>query len=271
MSEISALFTDLDGTILRKDKTISGRTMEAIRRFQASGGIWAIASARPEVAISRYKELTEADAVITLNGARIKRGDQVISNGFSSENARKLLSEILKFEDLLIILETSRGIFGNVEIPEWNTPKISDFLSLLSTCDVYKILLAGKDHKLSSIVQPTGNLCESYCIPDRIRKIIRELDLLDSVYFTVAEEWLYQIMSTTATKWNGVRLVLEEEGISPERAIYFGDDHDDVESIRHVGKGVAMGNAIEEVKKVADLIAPTNEEDGVAQILEGLE
>ena len=51
-------------------------------------------------------------------------------------------------------------------------------------------------------------------------------------------------------------------------AVYFGDDHDDVESIRNIGYGVAMGNAIEEVKNVADTVTTTNEEDGVAQILE---
>ncbi len=75
-------------------------------------------------------------------------------------------------------------------------------------------------------------------------------------------------MSTSATKWNGVRRLLEREGIDVSEAVYFGDDHDDVESIRNIGYGVAMGNAIEEVKNVADTVTATNEEDGVAQILE---
>ena len=79
MDKIRAVFTDLDGTVLRNDKSISDRTMNAIRAFREKGGIWAVASARPERAISAmYKEFTEADALITLNGARIKFGDTVI-------------------------------------------------------------------------------------------------------------------------------------------------------------------------------------------------
>ena len=268
MSKITAVFTDLDGTVLRNDKSISQRTMDAIQRFREQGGIWAVATARPEIAIKRYKELLEADALITLNGARIKIGNNVVSNGFSAENAHHLLSELLQKKDLMIVLETSKGIFANMEIPEWNAPNTPDLLALLSTCDIYKILLAGRDHRLFSITEPTEHLCESALIPDRIRNTIKTNNLSEDAYFTVAEGWLYQIMSKKATKWNGVRMVLEEKGILPENAMYFGDDHDDVESIRYIGQGVAMGNAIEEVKKVAKMITATNEEDGVAQILE---
>ena len=260
--------------------------MDAIRNFRKTGGIWAVASARPERAISAmYKEFTEADALITLNGARIKLGDRIISNGFSSANARKALSEVMCFDDLIVVLETSEGIFGNIEIPEWDTPKVDDLVALLDTCDLYKILIAGKEHQLSSIREaagqaskeseaaagaedPTENLCPSSEIPDRIREVIRKTGLEKDAYFTVAEGWLFQIMSTSAKKWNGVQLVLEKEGIDRSEAMYFGDDHDDVESIRNIGFGVAMGNAIDEVKAVADEITATNEEDGVAQVIE---
>ncbi|MBR3032421.1 MAG: HAD hydrolase family protein [Clostridiales bacterium] len=267
--KMRAVFTDLDGTVLRKDKSISDRTMEAIRAFRKNGGIWAVASARPERAISAmYKEFTEADALITLNGARIKLGDRIISNGFSKENARSLLSKIVRHDDLIVVLETSEGIFGNIEIPEWDTPAVSDLVSLLDTCDLYKILLAGKEHQLDTVKVPQEGLCDTSSIPDRIKEAIRKEGLEESAYFTVAEGWLYQIMSTSAKKWNGVQLVLEKEGIDKSEAMYFGDDHDDVESISNIGLGIAMGNAIEEVKKVADQVTATNEEDGVARIVE---
>ena len=162
MDRIRAVFTDLDGTVLRNDKTISDRTMNAIRAFREKGGIWAVASARPERAISAmYKEFTEADALITLNGARIKFGDTIISNGFSSDSAAKALSAVLSHDDLIVVLETSKGIFGNIEIPEWDTPKVPDLLSLLKEVDLYKILIAGKEHKLSSVTIPTEPLCPS--------------------------------------------------------------------------------------------------------------
>ncbi|MBQ4185552.1 MAG: HAD family hydrolase [Clostridiales bacterium] len=269
MDKIRAVFTDLDGTVLRNDKTISERTMKAIRAFREEGGIWAVASARPERAISAmYKEFTEADALITLNGARIRFGDTVISNGFSRDAAVKALSAVLSHDDLIVVLETSKGIFGNIEIPEWDTPAVPDLLSLLQEVDLYKILIAGKEHKLFSVTIPAEPLCPSDQIPERIKGILSENGLSEDAYFTVAEGWLFQIMSTSATKWSGVKKLLEREGIPVSEAAYFGDDHDDVESIRNIGYGVAMGNAIEEVKNVADTVTGTNEEDGVAKILD---
>ena len=62
--------------------------------------------------------------------------------------------------------------------------------------------------------------------------------------------------------------MLESVGCTPAEAIYFGDDFDDIEPLRMCGIGVAVANAIEEVKAVADSIAGSNDEDGVACFLE---
>lgn len=268
MNEIKAIFTDLDGTVFRNDKTISERTMSALFNYRKKGGKWIVASARPERAITMYEELQKADSLITLNGARIRLGDKVISNGFSGEDAKTILSSLLKFGDLMIVLETSGGIFGNIDIPEWNTPKTDDLIALLDRCDVYKILLAGRDHELHSITDPTDHLCDSSEIAGRIDDVICKNMLTDAAYYTVAEGWLYQIMSRNATKWNGVKLVLETCGLDASEAIYLGDDNDDIESIRNIGRGIAMGNAIDKVKEVADCITSSNEEDGVAEVVE---
>ena len=269
MAKYSVVFTDLDGTILKNDKTISERTSKALKDLRNKDIIWVVATARPEVAIDFYGEIHLADALITLNGAKIRIHDKIISNGFAKEDALKIL-EAIKDKDLIVTLETSEGIFGNTEIPEWETHDDGDLVKLSETVDVYKILIAGKEHQLPTIAEDREKFCGVKEIEEIITSTIAAESLYEAVYYSVAEGWLYQIMSKNATKWKGAKLVLKTEGIDPSSAVYFGDDNDDLDSIINCGLGVAMGNAIDKVKAVADVIAPTNEEDGVAEIIETL-
>ncbi|MCR4702831.1 MAG: HAD-IIB family hydrolase [Saccharofermentans sp.] len=270
MDKYSIVFTDLDGTLLKKDKTISERTMQVIKNIRRKGILWVVATARPEVAINMYDELKYADALITLNGARIRLHDKVISNGFTPEEARKILKVLTLKDGLVLTVETSGGIFGNIEIPEWETPEVEDFTSLVDTYDIYKILIAGRDHELPTIRQDRESFCSIEELDKTVKDSITSAGLKDSVYFSVAEGWLYQIMSRNATKWKGCELILKTEGISAGQAVYFGDDNDDADCISNAGLGVAMGNAIDRVKEVSDITAPSNEEDGVAKVLEEL-
>ena len=65
----------------------------------------------------------------------------------------------------------------------------------------------------------------------------------------------------------GIQKMLETYEITPDQAIYFGDDNDDVEPIRRCGCGVAVSNALERVRDVADYITESNDKDGVARFL----
>lgn len=92
--------------------------------------------------------------------------------------------------------------------------------------------------------------------------------LTPDTYCTTAKGTLFQIMSREATKMNGVRAMLAHFGVSTEEAVYFGDDHDDIEPIRACGVGVAVANAITEVISAADAVTESNDDDGVARYIE---
>ena len=74
-------------------------------------------------------------------------------------------------------------------------------------------------------------------------------------------------MNKKATKLNGISKVLNTFKISPEEAIFFGDDNDDLEAIKTCGIGVAVQNAIPEVKAAADVVIGANDNDSVAEFL----
>ena len=92
----------------------------------------------------------------------------------------------------------------------------------------------------------------------------------EDTYSSVADRTLLQVMSRAATKWNGVRNMLDAFRIDPAQAVFFGDDNDDIEPIRQCGCGVAVRNALEIVLDAADEVTESNDEDGVARFLERL-
>ena len=102
---------------------------------------------------------------------------------------------------------------------------------------------------------------------ENLQEQIRQ-SLTDDTYMTVAEGTLMQIMSTASTKWNGIRAMLEAEGIARDEAVYFGDDNDDIEPIKNCGVGVAVSNAIDKVLEAADYVTESNDMDGVARYIE---
>lgn len=81
------------------------------------------------------------------------------------------------------------------------------------------------------------------------------------------EKWR-RFANVEATKSNAIRRILKELQINREDVIAFGDDYNDVDMIEFCGKGIAVSNAISEVKQVADDITLTNDEEGVVKYLE---
>ena len=74
-------------------------------------------------------------------------------------------------------------------------------------------------------------------------------------------------MNREASKWTSTKQLSEKLGISIDDIIAFGDDYNDLEMIKNAGIGIAMGNAEESVKKVADFVTNTNMNDGIANYI----
>ncbi|MNI91242.1 putative phosphatase [compost metagenome] len=79
---------------------------------------------------------------------------------------------------------------------------------------------------------------------------------------------LTQISGKQASKESGIKKLCEIYGVSTEDTICFGDDSNDMGLFQLCGRSVAMGNAIEELKSIATEVTASNDEDGVAQVLE---
>lgn len=244
---MKAIITDLDRTLLHTDKSVSEYTCTILKKCRDRGILLMAATARPERAISDYRNQIDFDAITTLNGARIILPQDVIENGISPSVAEDILNKVIMIPNLVLSIETGDGIFSNVPIPEWNPTVFNEFPALPTEGIIYKILLS----------------CEEADIQQKVKKV-----LTSDTYMTVAEGKLIQIMSTAATKWKGIKIMLEAVGIGQNEVVYFGDDNDDIEPVKNCGVGVAVSNAISEVLDVADYVTESNDEDGVARYIE---
>lgn len=240
-----AVIVDFDRTLLHTDKTVSGYTVQVLREWQDAGARLFAATARPERTIGRYRDLIPFDAVTTLNGARTITLDAVFEESISKQSAESVLEQLDRVEGIVISAETGSGFYANTDIPVWSPIVTDDIRKLPREEKIYKILASHP--RLPA---------------DRIA-----LTLPDDTYSSVAEQTLLQVMNRTATKWNGIQKMLEAYGISASRAVYFGDDNDDIEPLRQCGCGVAVSNALESVRKTADHVTGSNDEDGVARFL----
>ena len=244
----SAVVVDLDRTLLRSDKSVSAYTQRVLAQWKRAGAFLLAATARPERTITEYMELIGFHAVTTLNGARTITPEAICENAIGPEDALDILMQLERIGDTVISVEAENGIYANTEIPAWEPYVTDDLFALPGKEKIYKILAS-----------------HPALMPEELL-----IDLPDGVYSTVADKKLRQYMSRFATKWEGIRQMLQGFGIDTDRAVFFGDDNDDIEPIRKCGCGVAVSNALDCVKAAANHITLSNDEDGVAVFLEGL-
>ena len=246
---IKAIVVDLDRTLLHTDKTISPYTAEVFKKCKQKGIVLMVATARPYRTMTQFCEIIDFDAISATNGARIICGDYRKEYGLCPASAERVLTALKSYPDYRVTLETGEEAYSNKPIEDYFTVISDDLAAVARSEGAIKILI-------------------SLDTPD-ILETVKKM-LTDDLYYTVANGHLIQIMSRAVTKWNGVKAMLDISNIFASETAYFGDDYDDIEPIRMCGVGVAVSNAIDEVKAVADHIAGSNDDDGVAKFIEGM-
>ena len=246
---IKMIATDLDDTLLRDDKTISDITKAALVKCRDRGIKVVYATARGQSAPALVP-IDLIDGFTQMNGAVAFAGESLIySKHISIASSRDFLLAADN-AGIQIAVETGGRHYANFDVGEvwgWVTNyTVSDFAAL----DI--------------------NAEKIYALP----KSDSEIDLLKkhlpkNTYLIISRyDNFTMIMHEDAGKAKAVAALADHWNISIKDVVAFGDDTNDIGMLRHCGIGVAMGNAIDEVKSAADDICDTNENDGIAKWLE---
>ncbi len=249
-----AIASDLDGTLLREGGVLSSHTLSVLMRCMASGMKVVIATGRARCSAATVlpEELNEATWVCC-NGADIyENGKLVAENCIAPDDAKAIIGHIMA-------LHPGQRIYAGIGGELFSTEPFSNTGIPVSMASDLRTVINGPVGKISfSIVPGTDVEPLRTLLPDGCRLI------------TTLGGKLAEIMAAGATKAWGVETAVSRWGIDLSQVVAFGDETNDTEMIAECGLGVAMANAHPEVKAVAAKVALSNDEDGVAQVLESL-
>jgi len=248
---IKMIVTDLDGTLLLDDKTVSPRTITALRICRENGIKLVFATGRG-ASSATVAPPDLFDGSVLNNGAVVYVGNELI---YSKLMPFDMIRELLLACDnagIKIVAENSSNHYSNFDLnKEWG---LSNFHFINSSfCNLHDDI-----EKIYAIV-------DSPVVPEFILH-----HLPDNTYMFVTYDDLAMVMHKEATKSKGVAVLAEYWNISKNEILSFGDDLNDIDLLKYSGLGVAMGNAVDEVKAASDHICDTNENDGIARLLESI-
>jgi 5-amino-6-(5-phospho-D-ribitylamino)uracil phosphatase len=251
-TSITVAAIDLDDTLLRGDGTLSPRNEQSLHRWQAAGKRLVIATGRPGRSVNRsVAEALHGLPLICYNGAEIHLdGHKIYENLIPAAIARQLVEQVQQTSaDYVVGLEIGGELYLNRHVERTSPFHVADLLEVACR-PAAKVLIFGDQ------LERLDPVFAAVPAPARV--------LHSSRYKFV------QILAATADKAEALRVLMEQWQVSLNAVVAFGDDTNDVEMVRECGLGVAMENAVAEVKAVAARITASNDEDGVAQVLEEL-
>lgn len=259
---------DLDGTLKNSQKQITPKTKRKLIELAQKGVKIVLASGRPTAGI--YKEAKELQFeqlggyILSFNGAKIidyqthhvmynnTYGHDIIERVY--QRAKEYGLAILTYNDTTILTENEDDQYVQEEALINSMPiQHVDCLVDAVSWDVNKLLLTGKPDYIASIVDefkaPFGD-----CL---------------SIYRSAP--FFIEVMGSGIDKAKSLAALLDEINIQQSEMIAFGDGYNDLSMIEYAGLGVAMKNAVDEVKNRADYVTLSNDEDGIYDCLMKLE
>jgi len=259
------LVLDIDGTLTNSKKEIPPRTKSAIIKAQEKGVIVALASGRPSQGITHVANELELDRfggyVLSFNGGVITNYqtkevifEKVLPDGVIPvlyDEAKKAGVAIVSYLDDAIVTETPEAKYIDYEafLNHMKVVKVDDFVDTLRS-PVTKCLMVGDPEILVKE-------------EERLKK-----KLGDRLNVFRSEPFFLEIMPQNIDKAYSLNKLLKHLKMTREEMIACGDGFNDRSMIEFAGLGVAMCNAQPEVKAVADLVTLTNDEEGVALVVE---
>lgn len=258
---IKALVIDLDDTLLRTDKTVSGFTCGILEKSRAVGIKLVFATARPVRAIRQYICRIPCDAVICHNGAvTLPDGENVGScYGVPIEEATRILRSMQdRYPHKKLSVEINDRIYANFDAASFWGVTSQDREMLLATT-VQTDFSDLPDFDADKVLVEVDS-------EEEYREVLEMIS--PGLYGQLSDGGkLCQVMNKEATKLNAIRQIAGRWGVSISDIAAFGNDFNDMEMLIHCGVGIAVSNAIPEVRQAADVIAESNDDDGVARYI----
>lgn len=259
------LVLDLDGTLTNKKKEITERTRKTLIDAQERGVKIILASGRPTYGIVPIAEILELKKyggyILSYNGGEIinwQTGELMYENVLDPDVLPYLYQcanennfAIVTYKDKYVLTEhpDDEYVLKEAILNVMETKKVDNFLDAIDF-PVAKCLIVGERTRLAVLEK-------------QMQKVLK-----DRMEVYRSEPYFLELVPKGIDKGQSLAVLLEKIGGSREEMIAVGDGYNDLSMIQFAGLGVAMANAQDPVRGAADYITLTNEEDGVALVVE---
>lgn len=257
---IKSIALDLDGTLLNSKKEISKKNMDILREMYEKGIEILIVTGRSYSATKNIiKKLGLPIIAICYNGAKIvdTKTEEVIHEEPLSEEIVKILIDISREKNIHLNLYQNDEWYVENKF-NWQTEYYKKNIGI----DAIEINF----NKFTNLLMTKALFVEERYILEKIEEKIKK-EIGDKVHLTYSQEKYLEILNKNINKGKSLEKILKLKGLTLDSCVAFGDANNDKEMIEIVKYGVAMGNADENLKKIAKYITNTNDDDGVYEFL----
>lgn len=249
-SKIKVVVTDIDGTLFsHKQGKVPNSAIEACKKLKEKGIKLFLCTGRNKYLINKtgIPDLVKPDGLITMNGAAVIIGDEVI---YSYPIKSDVVDSLIKFSKRLKFGVTL------IEIQEGHINYIDE--RVISAHEKFKTRFpqprSFPDHYDRTVYQ-------AICFCDELDESLF-LPHIKGAKSARWDEYAVDIMPSDSDKSKGLMSLLEHLNLKPENVLALGDGNNDVEMLQFSSIGVAMGNAVENCKKASDYVTESVDDDG---------
>lgn len=267
---IKLIVSDVDGTLVDTDKHISDVTVQAMKEAMAEGIAVAVASGRAFGEMGEVlQRLPEIEEYICSNGAVVveqKHGQSkvIFRQSFSNEEGLWLMDQLLPF-DVYIEAYGGKDIFGTADEMEEFAANLSPHLIPLMKASRTMV------PNLRDYIVETGMDLEKiqlfYGTEEKKQAILNHFEGDDRFTIIQSSEGNLEFVQPGISKGRAVAALANELGITADEVMTIGDSNNDLTMLAYAGVSFAMANGEATTKATAKYLAPTNDEDGVAQVV----
>lgn len=265
LKNIKAVFVDIDGTLANSNREITEVSKEPIRRMKEKGIYVVLCSGRSNKDVCEYsKDAFASDYAISSNGAQIYNY-KTDENFYKDDIQYKELKSIWKYcneNNLELILNAKDLQYGNKVFCSdmYKYKMIINDIEELKGTEIFQVIINSNDYYKM-------NKCEEFILDHDNLKIANYSKDYIAKRMNIKEPYYIFVNSKSTDKGTAISKFLEAMNINKEEAICFGDRINDITMFKSCGKTVAMKNADEDLKKMANFITLSNDENGVADFL----
>lgn len=261
LSNIKIIFIDIDGTLVNSRNHVSMKTKRSIKRVVNNGVYVVITSGRNCMyCVDKSRKALASKIVISSNGAEVYDYSlgNFISNDYISHDIMKDIWQFCNDNDIGIVFNGFKGTYINKYLIGNNIydSELVTSLKELKSLNVSQFIMVSND--ADKIFEARDFVIKKGLVIGNYSNSFKN----SSSYFYI------DVVNSDINKGSGVSSLLNYLDIDKEDSLCFGDFVNDIDMFDSCGFGVAMGNAHEDLKKKADFVTLSNDENGIAYFLD---